>query len=271
MIQVENISFQYGEEGPLTLEDISLEIPPGQWVALVGANGSGKSTLARHLNGLLLPGAGRVLVDDHDTADPEQLLAVRQKVAFVFQNPDNQIVATTVVDDIAFGPENLGTPPAAIKERVEQALAITGLTRLAEQPPYLLSGGEKQRLAIAGAVAMNASYLVMDEPTSMLDPRMRAQVLKTLAYLHQNRGTAIIYITNIMEEALLAQRLLVLQQGRLVGDGPPRELIGNVEQFAAWGLQSPLLTRLAARLAAAGHTQLAGALTLEEMVARICK
>ena len=270
MIELQNISFSYAEEGRQVLKDVSLSIAPGCWVTLVGANGSGKSTLARHLNGLLLPNAGKVLVDGLDTCDSQSLPQIRQQVAFVFQNPDNQIVATTVADDVAFGPENIGLPPAEIEARVAQALEITGLTAMAEKAPHLLSGGEKQRLAIAGALAMGSPCLVLDEPTSMLDPQLRRQVLDTLLYLHQKMGKTIIYITNLMEEALLADRLLVLCNGQLVADGTPRDLFADPERFRSWNLEPPLLSRLAARLAANGYPQVFGALSLDEMVEKLC-
>ncbi|MEG1501745.1 MAG: ATP-binding cassette domain-containing protein, partial [Clostridiales bacterium] len=240
------------------------------WLALIGPNGSGKSTLARHLNGLLLPAKGEVWVDGKNTANDQDLLEIRQQVAFVFQNPDNQIVATTVEDDIAFGPENLGIAPNEIARRVEEALTITGLKPLAKQPPHLLSGGEKQKLAIAGALAMGSPYLVMDEPTSMLDPQMRKQILETLLYLHQEMGKGIIYITNLMEEAFLAERLLVLRQGTLMADGSPREIFHNYRQLSDWGIESPVLCRLAARFYEDGYQEFEDVLTLEDIINTLC-
>ncbi len=271
MIEVNNISFSYSNNGPEAISGLSFNLYPGQWVVVIGANGSGKSTMGRHLNGLLLPQKGEVIVDGISTLKEDGLVAIRQKVAFVFQNPDNQIVATTVEDDIAFGPENLGLPAEEIRRRVDEALKITGLTHLRHKEPYLLSGGEKQRLAIAGALAMESPYLILDEPTSMLDPQMRRQVLDTLAYLHRQMGKTIIYITNLMEEALLGQRLLVLSRGKLVADSSPREVFGNFQAMEEWGLKPPVLNRLSARLAEAGFPRLKGTLTLEEMVDSICE
>lgn len=266
MIEVQNISFCYEDAQGAALSGLSFTLAPGEWMTVLGANGSGKSTMARHLNGLLLPGRGQVLVDGESTLKPQSMAKIRQKVAFVFQNPDNQIVATTVEDDIAFGPENLGLAPEEIQRRVENALEITELSPLRQKPPHLLSGGEKQRLAIAGALAMEAPYLVLDEPTSMLDPQMRRQVLDTLVYLHRELGKGILYISNLMEEALLSQSLLILSQGRLMAQGTPREIFHDCEALREWGLEPPLLHRLRARLMAAGFHELKGALTLEEMV-----
>lgn len=270
MIQVKNISFNYENSQTKALNEVDFKIEQGQWVMVVGANGSGKSTLARHLNGLILPQQGEVLVDGLNTRNPEELLKIRQSVAFVFQNPDNQIVATSVEDDIAFGPENLGIAPDEIADRVEKALEITGLTPLRKKTPAYLSGGEKQRLAIAGALAMGAPYLVLDEPTSMLDPQMRAQVLETLEYLHRDLGKGIIYITNLMEEVLLGQRVLVMHKGQLVADSTPRKVFSDYKALAKWGIVPPVLNRISARLAEDGFTDLKDVLTLDEMVDGIC-
>ena len=269
MIKADCISFRYQQEGPLVLREIDIEIPAGQWVAIIGANGSGKSTLARHFNGLLLPEKGRVLVDGLDTAMPAELLQVRQKVAFVFQNPDNQMVATSVEDDIAFGPENLGLPVEEIGRRLTESLTITGLTEKRLYAPHLLSGGEKQRVAIAGALAMRSAYMVLDEPTSMLDPQLRLSVIATLRQLHRELGLTLIYVTNIMEEALLAQRILVLEAGKLVRDSPPAAIFSDAAWLAQRKLALPPVCRIAATLSEAGYTDLAGCLTVDDLLNRL--
>ncbi|MCL1974802.1 MAG: energy-coupling factor transporter ATPase, partial [Firmicutes bacterium] len=263
MIQAEHLSFSYLPDGFYALKDINVEIPAGQWVAIIGANGSGKSTLARHFNGLLLPDEGRVLVDGLNTAVPEELFKVRQKVAFVFQNPDNQMVATSVEDDIAFGPENLGLPVEEIGRRLEESLVFTGLTEKRHQAPHLLSGGEKQRVAIAGALAMRSAYMVLDEPTSMLDPQLRLSVIATLRQLHKELGLTIIYITNIMEEALLAERVLVLEAGRLLKDSSPVNVFSDAAWLAERQLAKPPLCYISTVLAEEGYPELASCLTEE--------
>ena len=247
MLSFDAVSFSYTAEQSL-LKEISFNINRGQWTAVIGANGSGKSTIARLMNGLLLPVSGRVNVDGMDTLIPAQIPSIRRKISFVFQNPDNQLVATTVEDDIAFGPENLALPPAEIAERVERALQITGLTPLRYLPVYELSGGEKQRVAIAGALAMSSDYLVLDEPTSMLDPSLRAQVLSTLKTLHADLGMGIIYITNVMEEVLLAERVLILSEGRIVKDSTPAEIFSDSVLLSSLGLDIPEINRLTDKL-----------------------
>ena len=271
MIEIRNLQFRYGEDQPLALDGIDLDIPPGKWLALIGPNGSGKSTLARCLNGLLLPTGGSVRVDGLDTAAEDELMAVRERVSFVFQNPDNQIIATSVEDDVAFGPENLGLPREEISRRVEAALHVTGLLALREKAPHLLSGGEKQRVAIAGALAMASHYLVLDEPTSMLDPLMREQVLASLRLLHSSHGLGVIYVTNIIEEALLAERVIVLEEGRIVREGTAEEIFRDPQWLTAHGLDAPQACRIAAMLADDGYETLRGALTPEELTERICE
>ena len=265
MIEIRDLTFSYATDCQPALQDICLDIHQGEWLAVIGANGSGKSTLARQLNGLLLPCSGQVTVDGFDTADQASLLKARELVAFVFQNPDNQLIATSVEDDIAFGPENLGLSPEEITRRVDQALAITGLTDKRHKAPHLLSGGEKQRVAIAGALAMVSRYLVLDEPTSMLDPGLRLSVLETLRKLHQQWGMGIIYVTNIMEEAVLADRIIVLDHGKLIKDGKPAEIFADNHWLSELGLAMPQICHLAARLVDNGHLQVAGALDGEQL------
>ncbi|MFA6700872.1 MAG: energy-coupling factor transporter ATPase [Thiomicrospira sp.] len=266
MIKIENISHRYADSDREALSGLSLDIEKGRFLAIIGPNGSGKSTFIRHLNGLFLPNAGKVTVDGMDTADEKNLRAIREKVAFVFQNPDNQIVASSVEEDIAFGPENLGLPPAEIDRRVEAALAACNLTALRNKPPYLLSGGEKQRLAIAGACAMDFDYLVLDEPTSMLDPLLRHQVIELICQLHKTRGCAIVFVTNIMEEALLADDVLVLRDGRFFTYGPPQEVFADRLILEEIGLGLPQISYLAALLGEAGYPSLRGAVSVDELV-----
>ncbi|MDO4581316.1 MAG: energy-coupling factor transporter ATPase [Bacillota bacterium] len=274
MIQIRGLTFSYeqaeeaGKNAPVLL-DIDLDIEEGEWLAVIGANGSGKSTLARQLNGLLLPDSGTVTVDGMSTLDGELLPRIRERVAFVFQNPDNQLVASSVEEDIAFGPENLGLPREQIGERVERALDITGLQDKRFKPPHLLSGGEKQRVAIAGALAMASKYMVLDEPTSMLDPQLRADVLATLNRLHQELGMGVVYITNIMEEALLATRIAVLDAGRLLRVGTPAEIFADAEWLRRRQLNMPQIGQIAALLAARGYPRLAGVLRQRELVEKI--
>ena len=200
--------YQSGEsEGHEALRGVTLSIAEGEFVAVLGANGSGKSTLARHLNALLLPTAGTCRVRGWDTKDEERRWDIRQEVSMVFQNPDNQLIAAVVADDVAFGPENLGVPPAEIRTRVANALALVGMSDYAQAAPHLLSGGQKQRIAIAGAIAMQTHCLVLDEPTAMLDPRGRAEVLRAVEKLHEEQGMTIVYITHFMEEAIAADRI----------------------------------------------------------------
>ena len=269
MIEIRDLTFYYDKEKPPVLSCLDLDIHEGEWVTILGRNGSGKSTLARMMNGLLLPTSGQVIVDGLATTEPEQLWQVRQKVAFVFQNPENQFIATSVEDDIAFGPENLGYPREEITSRVERALSLMKLANIREQAPHLLSGGEKQRVALAGALAMASKYLVMDEPTSMLDPQMRRTVLESLHFLHHELGLAIIYITNIMEEALLAERIVVLDQGRVAKEGTPAEIFADQEWLLAMGLDLPQVSQLAGMLAKAGYRQFAGIIDSGKLMEKI--
>ena len=269
MIKITDLTFKYDADAPSALADINLEIPQGQWLTIIGKNGSGKSTLARQLNGLLTPTKGQVLVDELTTADYQQLWQIREKVSFVFQNPDNQFIASSVEDDIAFGPENLGLPPEEITRRVETALDLINLNDKRTMEPYLLSGGEKQRVALAGAIAMASKYLVLDEPTSMLDPQMRKTIIESLQYLHQQMGMSIIYVTNEMEEVLLGERVIVLDEGRIVKDGSPKEIFSDVSWLQARDLDIPQIAHLVSMLSAAGYAQFTGILDADELMERL--
>jgi energy-coupling factor transport system ATP-binding protein len=265
LIRVEDLTFRYAPEAPPVLDRVSLHIAPGEFVAVLGRNGSGKSTLARHLNGLLIPQAGRVLVEGRDTADSKAVWAIRTRVGMVFQNPDNQIVATTVEEDVAFGPENLALPTDEIVRRVDSALAAVGLQELRRREPHLLSGGQKQRLAIAGALAMQPVCLVLDEATAMLDPAGRQEVAQVVERLHREQGMAVVWITHFMDEAARAERVVVLHQGRVALDGPPREVLTDADRLRSLGLELPPAVEAAEALRQAGVAVPAGILTLEEL------
>ena len=252
MLRFDDIVFGYGEaDGPKALSNVSLSVAPGEQVAVLGANGSGKSTLARLGNAILLPQAGTVTVDEIDTRDQSRLRELREKIGIVFQRPDDQIVATSVEDDVAFGPENLGCPRQEIRRRVDESLAAVGLTGLEHREPHLLSGGQKQRLAIAGALAMHPTYLVLDEPTSMLDPSGRADVLAIVAGLRAS-GHGILHITHDLADVADADRVVVLDRGAVAYSGSLTDLAGDEELLAWCGLELPPLFRLAKELRALG-------------------
>ena len=245
MINVQDIHFRYDPEQPsYAVDGVSLAIHRGEFVAVLGANGCGKSTLAKHFNAILLPEAGTVLVEGMDTRNEDHLYDVRQKVGMVFQNPDNQIVANVVEEDVAFAPENLGVPPAEIRRRVDDALKAVGMYEYREHAPHLLSGGQKQRVAIAGVIAMAPRCIVLDEPTAMLDPIGRAEVMKTIRELNRSSGVTVVLITHHMDEAAQADRLVVMAKGRVVADGTPREVFQRVEELKAVGLTVPETTEL---------------------------
>ena len=267
--RLENVThlYQSGEgNGHEALREVTLSIVAGEFVAVLGANGSGKSTLARHLNALLLPTEGMCLVRGWDTKDEERRWDIRQEVSMVFQNPDNQLIAAVVADDVAFGPENLGVPPEEIRARVQNALALVGMESYAQAAPHLLSGGQKQRIAIAGAIAMQTHCLVLDEPTAMLDPRGRAEVLSAVEKLHDEQGMTIVYITHFMEEAIAADRIVLMDAGRIVMDGTPREIFAQPERVRALGLDVPLAADLAERLRRGGRDLPQDILTDEELL-----
>lgn len=257
IIRVEDLHFAYnaGTAGAIpALAGISLSIRRGEWVAIVGHNGSGKSTLARHFNAVLTPTRGRVTVDGMDTADPRNVLPIRQRVGMVFQDPDNQIVGTVVEEDVAFGPENLGVPRQELRRRVRGALEAVGMWEYRHRAPHLLSGGQKQRVAIAGALAMEPACLVLDESTSMLDPAGRADVLRFVQDLHA-QGVTIVIITHFMEEAVLADRIIVLEQGRMALEGTPAEVFAQRDMLGALRLRPPAPALLAYALQERGCLQ----------------
>ena len=272
LIEIEHLSHVYhaGEEGEQTaLDDMSLSIERGEFVAVLGSNGSGKSTLAKHLNALLLPTSGACRIDGIDTREEADVWRIRQKVGMVFQNPDNQLIAAVVEDDVAFGPENLGVPSAEIRRRVDEALKAVNMTEFRSYAPHLLSGGQKQRIAIAGTLAMQTEAIVFDEATAMLDPEGRAEILSIVQRLHEEQGITVVYITHFMEEAAAADRILVLDHGRLVMDAPPREVFRHARELRALGLEVPLAVELRDRLRAAGVALPEDLLTPAELVAAL--
>ena len=252
------------------LRGVELTIERGEFVALVGPNGSGKSTLARHFNGLLLPTAGQVWVDGLLTSDPRHLWEVRQRVGMVFQNPDNQLVASTVEEDVAFGPENLALPLDEIRRRVDEVLNIVGLQDYCTHPPQMLSGGQKQLVAIAGALAAQPACIVFDEPTSMLDPPGRRQVLQAIRRLNAEERLTVVLITQSMDEAATARRVLVMYAGRIVMDGSPEEIFEQGEQLRALGLDLPPVVEIAHRLRDQGIELSTGLLTVDTLVRLLC-
>ena len=257
IISVEHLAFAYpGMEGQASVpvfEDLSLSIEQGSFVAILGTNGCGKSTLAKHFNSILLPSGGKVYVGGIDTSDPDRIMAVRRCVGMVFQNPDNQIVANVVEEDVAFGPENLGIASPEIRRRVDKALKQVGMYEYREHAPHLLSGGQKQRIAIAGVIALEPKCIVLDEPTAMLDPRGRADVMETILRLNREKGITVVLITHHMDEAAMAQRVLVLHQGKVLSDGTPKEVFSQVEKLHTIGLAAPETVELCWELNKKGY------------------
>lgn len=268
LIELEHVShvYQAGQENAHeALKDVSLSIEEGAFVAVLGTNGSGKSTLAKHLNALLLPTSGHCRIAGMDTLEEDALWKVRQQVGMVFQNPDNQIIAAVVEEDVAFGPENLGVPPEEIRHRVAQALRDVGMTHYRTRAPHLLSGGQKQRIAIAGALAMQTKCLVLDEPTAMLDPQGRQDILNCVRRLHEEQGITIVYITHFMEEAAAADRVIVMDQGQVIDDGTPRAIFALATKLRKLGLDVPVAVEVAERLRKKGVDLPAGILTDDEL------
>ena len=274
IINAEDVRFSYvTAEGvaPIVLDGVSLSIEEGSFVAVLGHNGSGKSTLAKHFNSILLPTGGRVYVDGMDTADEELLLAIRRTVGMVFQNPDNQIVANVVEEDVAFGPENLGYTTPEIRQRVDAALKAVGMEQFTLHAPHQLSGGQKQRIAIAGVIAMEPACIVLDESTAMLDPSGRREVLDTVRALNRTRGVTIVLITHHMDEAAMADRVVVMEGGQVVMDGAPREILPRMEELRAIGLDAPHTVELLHGLREDGFDVPLDALSVEECADAICR
>ena len=260
------------EEGKTfdALKDVTVQIKKGEFTAIIGTNGSGKSTLARHLNALLLPTEGELIVEGMRTSDAGRVWDIRQKVGMVFQNPDNQLVAAVVEEDVAFGPENLGVPPEEIRERVDFALEKVGMTSYRKQAPSMLSGGQKQRVAIAGVLAMKPDCIVLDEPTAMLDPKGRKEVMDTIHELNKTEGITIVLITHFMEEAVTADHILVIDKGVLKMEGTPREIFSQADKVTEIGLDVPVPADLARRLRKKGMAVSEKCMTDEELGEALC-
>ena len=251
------------------LDEIDLTIMPGEFVAIIGANGSGKSTLARHFNALLLPAEGSVRVHGLDTLDENNLWKIRQNTGMVFQNPDNQIVAALVEEDVAFGPENIGVPAEELKQRVEDALKAVDMLEYREHAPHLLSGGQKQRVAIAGTLALGSDCIVLDEPTAMLDPKGRKEILNTMLKLNKEQHITVVYITHFMAEAMQADRVIVMSEGKIAFQGTPKEVFSRVDELEKLGLEAPLAAKFAFELRKSGAKIPQGIITNEELAAAL--
>ena len=272
ILTAENLKFRYDAEQPVyALDGVSVQVKRGEFVAVLGANGCGKSTLAKHFNAILLPESGKVYVEGMDTADEEKLYDIRQTVGMVFQNPDNQIVATVVEEDVAFALENLGVPQEEMRRRVDDSMKMAGIYEYRERAPHNLSGGQKQRVAIAGVIAMQPRCIVLDEPTAMLDPIGRSEVLRTIRDLNRKKGVTVVLITHHMDEAAQADRLVVMTKGRVIADGPPRQVFQDVEGLRSVGLTVPDTTQLLWELRQEGLDVPLDALSDEECAQALCQ
>ena len=275
MIECRNLIFKYtageNQEEKIAINDVNFQIKEGEFIAILGHNGSGKSTMAKHMNALLIPTEGKMLVNKMDTSDMNNLWNIRETAGMVFQNPDNQLVATIVEEDVAFGPENLGVPPEEIRKRVDEALERVGMSEYKRHAPHLLSGGQKQRIAIAGILAMKPKCIIFDEPTAMLDPSGRKEVLDTIIDLNKNYGITVILITHYMDEAAKADRIVVMDKGKLILDGKPRDVFSNVEKMKSIGLDVPQVTEISYELQKAGINIDTRILDVNEMVNAICQ
>ncbi|EIA16146.1 energy-coupling factor transporter ATPase [Clostridium perfringens] len=275
MIKSEDLVFKYvnAEEQTekVAINHVSMEVKKGEFLVILGHNGSGKSTMAKHMNALLLPSGGKMYVDGLDTSDIENLWEVRRRAGMVFQNPDNQLVATIVEEDVAFGPENLGVDPKEIRERVDDSLKAVGMYEYRKHAPHLLSGGQKQRIAIAGILAMRPKCIVLDEPTAMLDPSGRNEVMKTIKEVNKKFGITIILITHYMDEAAQADRIIVMDKGEKVMEGVPREIFSQVEKIKSIGLDVPQVTELAYELQKERVDISTEILNIDEMVNALCQ
>lgn len=275
MIRCENVVFKYtgheGQEEKVAIDGVDMEVKKGEFLVILGHNGSGKSTLAKHMNALLLPTEGTVYVDNLNTQDQELLWNIRSKAGMVFQNPDNQLVATIVEEDVAFGPENLGVPSEEIRKRVDDSLKTVNMYEYRRHAPHLLSGGQKQRVAIAGILAMRPQCIVLDEPTAMLDPSGRKEVIKTITKLNRDLGITIILITHYMEEAVEADRIIVMDEGKVKLVGTPKEVFSRVPEMKSIGLDVPQVTELAYELNKRGIKISKDILSISEMVNSLCQ
>lgn len=277
MIEFKNVSYKYStsEESAINaayaLKNVNLSVYQGEFLVILGHNGSGKSTIAKHMNALLLPTEGNVYIDGLDSKNPDNLWEIRKRAGMVFQNPDNQMVATIVEEDVAFGPENLGVDPAEIRERVDASLKRVGMYEYRKHAPHLLSGGQKQRIAIAGILAMMPKCIVLDEPTAMLDPSGRKEVLNTIKDINKNFGITVILITHYMDEAAQGDRIIVMDEGSIINQGTPREVFSKVELLKRIGLDVPQVTELAYELSKSGIKINQDILNVDEMVNALCQ
>ena len=273
MIRIKDLNYEYrsaGKDNFLAVRDFNIDIKKGEFVAILGHNGSGKSTLAKLMNGLYTPTSGDVYINEMNTKDEDRIWDIRKTAGMIFQNPDNQIVATIVEEDVAFGPENLGVPSAEIRERVDRALEAVDMSEYKDHAPHLLSGGQKQRIAIAGVLAMEPDCIILDEPTAMLDPSGREEVISTIKKLNKEEGKTIILITHFMNEAIEADRVVVMEKGTIALDGSPREVFSNVEEIKNLGLDVPQVTELAFELKKEGMDIDTDILTIEELIGSLC-
>ena len=275
MVKCENVSFKYraveGEEEKYAVNGVSFEVEKGEFLVVLGHNGSGKSTIAKHMNALLIPSNGTVIVDGLDTKDSNNLWEIRSRAGMVFQNPDNQLVATIVEEDVAFGPENLGVEPEEIRKRVDESLKKVGMYEYRRHAPHLLSGGQKQRIAIAGILAMKPKCIIFDEPTAMLDPSGRREVLKNIKEINEKYGITIVLITHYMDEAAQADRVIVMDGGKVILEGKPREVFSNVKEMKEIGLDVPQVTELCYELKNSGINIDTNILNVDEMVDALCQ
>lgn len=275
MIKASNLTFKYINEEEkiekVAVNSVSLEVKKGEFLVVLGHNGSGKSTIAKHMNALLLPTEGKMLIDGMDTVEDSLLWEIRSRAGMVFQNPDNQLVATIVEEDVAFGPENLGVDPDEIRRRVDDSLKKVGMYEYRKHAPHLLSGGQKQRIAIAGILAMMPKCIILDEPTAMLDPSGRKEVMETIKDVNENLGITIILITHYMDEAAQADRVIVMDQGEIKLEGTPREVFSNVTEIKRIGLDVPQVTELAYELQKEGIDISTEILNIDEMVEKLCQ
>ena len=270
IIKIDNVKYKYEKNSDYAVNGISLNIKNGEFTAIIGHNGSGKSTLAKLINSILLPTGGKIFVKGMDTSDDSKLWDIRQTAGMVFQNPDNQLVATIVEEDIAFGPENLGVEPAEIRKRVDDALNTVGMYEFRKRPPHLLSGGQKQRIAIAGILALNSDCIILDEPTAMLDPSGRREVMETLKKLNAE-GKTILLITHYMDEAVQADRVIIMDKGNIKLDGTPKEVFRNIEEIKKYGLDVPQVTELSQELIKEGMKLPPDIINVKELVDILCQ
>mgnify|MGYP005759062107 FL=1 len=279
LIKIAKLIFEYakyGEDGSVVgasraIDNVSIDIEKGSFVAVLGHNGSGKSTLAKHLNAILLPTEGSVWIGEDDTKNPDALWDIRQRAGMVFQNPDNQIIANVVEEDVAFGPENIGVPTREIWRRVDESLKAVGMTAFRKKSPNKLSGGQKQRVAIAGVMAMKPDCIILDEPTAMLDPHGREDVIRTVHELNKQENITVVLITHYMEEVIDADRIIVMDEGKVVMDGTPKQIFSKVDQLKKYRLDVPQVTELAYELKKEGIPLEDGILTIEELVNALCQ